>query len=101
MDQEEIELPYHVPMSFKTGERVKVIAQTKAAHAWYGEWSSRAEMWFQTNLTLKVLQEDRLVGFLCEGRTLDGIAWLPSCALVKASAEACVIEVPFISEGGK
>lgn len=99
MDQEDIELPYHVPLSFKVGERVKVIAETKTAHAWYGEWTVRADSWYRAGTVAKVIQEDKLIGFLCDYKS-EGPTWLPSCALAKAAAEVCVIEVPFISEGG-
>ena len=93
MNDADIDIPYHVPLTFKVGQRVKVVKQVTVAHAWHNAWGKSADAYM--GKVVVVREEDHLFGFRCEAKGLC-YAWFPSCALEDAYKQdgPCVIEVP-------
>lgn len=92
MDTEE--LPFHIPNKYKVGDRVLVVKDIKAAHAWYQPHSR-----YNTDvvgLKMFVGATDPLLGYcLSEKRKSGLLVYVPSCALelVPQPTEA-TIDVP-------
>lgn len=85
------ELPYHVPTAFKVGDRVRLVRQVKAAHAWYNE--AEVDLSQLIGQVKQVKQADPMAGFLIGDKS--GVAWVPSPALELVGPESStVIEVP-------
>ena len=83
------ELPYHVPTAFKVGDRVRLVSNVKAAHAWYGEPAP-----LTLGVVHKVKQVDAMAGFLLGDKTTS-VAWVPSPALELVGPDSTVlVEVP-------
>ena len=89
-------IPYHIPTAFRKGNRVKVVAEVKTAHAWHAEWNSTATK--MVGQTVLIREVHPLWGYWCEPQTTGLYAWLPSPALESLYTKTgpCVIEVPSV-----
>ena len=90
------DIPYHIPTAFKKGDKVRGVVGVTQAHAWYADWTTRAEGLVTSGILMVVEGTDPLYGFLCGAKGRNN-AWLPSCALVPArgpQSGPCIIIVP-------
>lgn len=85
---------YHIPYSFRVGQKVRLVADVKEANAWHQDYTPSSSV--LVGQVAKIIKESALEGFMCQAGNLA--YWFPSCALegLFDKQGPCIIEVPSV-----